>query len=125
MVKKNNEPEGSFIKGNISNSSIQRQKDNSVNLKTIFPELIIPATSSNEISLGGAGLAGNPIVIDKLLSSMLTYSIILFLLIAIIWFIVMKKLWNGWKKSIQISDLHLRTYLEVRLYDQRLEKITL
>ena len=111
MVKKNNEPEGSFIKGNISNSSIQRQKDNSVNLKTIFPELIIPATSSNEISLGGAGLAGNPIVIDKLLSSMLTYSIILFLLIAIIWFIVMKKLWNGWKKSIQISDLHLQTYL--------------
>ena len=109
--EKNNEPKDSFIKGNISNSPIQRQKNNSVNLETIFPELIIPATSSNEISLGGAGLAGNPIIIDKLLSSMLTYSIILFLLIAIIWFIVVKKLWNGWKKSIQISDLHLQTYL--------------
>ena len=108
--EKNNEPEDSFIKGNTSNSPIQRQKDNSVNLETIFPEPIIPATSSNEISLGGAGLAGNPIVIDKLLSSMLTYSIILFLLIAIIWFIVVKKLWNGWKKNIQISDLHLRAY---------------
>ena len=82
-----------------------------MNLETIFPEPIIPATSLNEISLGGAGLAGNPIVIDKLLSSMLTYSIILFLLIAIIWFIVVKKLWNGWKKSIQISDLHFQAYL--------------
>ena len=108
--EKNNEPEDSFIKGNTSNSPIQRQKDNSVNLETIFSEPIIPATSSNEISLGGAGLAGNPIVIDKLLSSMLTYSIILFLLIVIIWFIVVKKLWNGWKKNIQISDLHLRAY---------------
>ena len=111
--KKNNEPEDSFIKGNTSNSPIQRQKDNSVNLETIFPEPIIPATSSNEISLGSAGLAGNPIVIDKLLSSMLTYSIILFLLIAIIWFIVVKKLWNGWKKSdrfIQTNDLHLQAY---------------
>src|SRR5436305_7193752 len=108
--EKNNEPEDSFIKGNTSNSPIQRQKDNSVNLETIFPEPIIPATSSNEISLGGAGLAGNPIVIDKLLSSMLTYSIILFLLIAIIWFIVVKKIWNEWKKNIQISDLHLRAY---------------
>src|SRR5947207_11902050 len=51
--EKNNEPEDSFIKGNTSNSPIQRQKDNSVNLETIFPEPIIPATSSNEISLGG------------------------------------------------------------------------
>ena len=93
--EKNNELEDSFIKGNTSNSPIQRQKDNSVNLETIFPELIIPATSSNKISLGDAGLAENPIVIDKLLSSMLTYSIILFLLIAIIWFIIVKKLWNG------------------------------
>src|SRR6266496_4965599 len=32
--------------------------------------------------------------LDKLLSSILAYSIILFLLIAIIWFIVVKKLWN-------------------------------
>ena len=78
-------------------------------------EQIIPATSSNKISLGGAEgvtkLTSNSIDIDKLLSSMLTYSMILFLMIAIIWIIVVKKLWNGRKKSIQISDLYLQAYL--------------
>ncbi|CAG8580357.1 31434_t:CDS:2 [Racocetra persica] len=35
-------------------SSIQEQKNNSMNLKTVFPEPILPATSTNKISLGGA-----------------------------------------------------------------------
>src|SRR6266542_2288550 len=40
---------------------------------------------------------------DKLLSSILAYSIILFFLIAIIWFIVVKKLWNTWKNDQYIQ----------------------
>ncbi len=58
--------------------------------------------------------------LDKLLSSILAYSIILFLLIAIIWFIVVKKLWNTWEKSdqyIQTRNWHLQDWL----YDRRLE----
>ena len=58
--------------------------------------------------------------LDKLLSSILAYSIILFLLIAIIWFIVVKKLWNTWEKSdqyIQTRNWHLQNWL----YDQRLK----
>src|SRR6266542_794043 len=56
--------------------------------------------------------------LDKLLSSILAYSIILFLLIAIIWFIVVKKLWNTWEKSdqyIQTRNWHLQDWL----YDRR------
>ncbi|CAG8730498.1 28658_t:CDS:1 [Racocetra persica] len=34
-------------------SSIQEQKNNSMNLKTVFPEPILPATSTNKISLDG------------------------------------------------------------------------
>src|SRR6266498_1600162 len=57
---------------------------------------------------------------DKVLSSILAYSIILFLLIVIIWFIVVKKLWNTWEKSdqyIQTRNWHLQD----QLYDRRLE----
>src|SRR6266540_2721858 len=55
-----------------------------------------------------------PIITNSLMSPMLIYSILTLLLIAIIWFVVRKKLWNLWKKSnqfIQTSDLHLRAYL--------------
>jgi len=71
-------------------------------LKTILLELILPAILTNEILLDGtkemrsqkdlAKLLDIPIVAEKLLLSMLAYSIILFLLIVIIWVIVVKKL---------------------------------
>jgi len=65
-----------------------------------------------------------PIVADSLMSPMLIYSILTLLLIAIIWFVVGKKIWNSWSGSfwdrakpkeksdryIQTSDLHLRAY---------------
>src|SRR5437763_1518579 len=58
------------------------------------------------------------------MSSILIYSILTLLLIAIIWFVVGKKIWNSWSGSfwdrakpkeksdryIQTSDLHLRAY---------------
>ena len=63
-----------------------------------------------------------PIVANSLMSPMLIYSILTLLLIAIIWFVVRKKIWNSWSGSfwdrakpkeksdryIQTSDLHLR-----------------
>ncbi len=54
-----------------------------------------------------------PIVADFLMSPMLIYFILTLLLIAIIWFIVGKKIWNSWEKSdryIQTSNLHLQAY---------------
>ena len=94
-----------------------------------------PANSENFISregvakqLGGAETVLSsqaiplapaiPIVADSLLSPMLIYSILTLLLIAIIWFVVGKKIWNSWSakpkeksdRYIQTSDLHLRAY---------------
>ena len=40
-----------------------------------------------------------PIVADSLMSPMLIYSILTLLLIAIIWFVVRKKIWNSWSGS--------------------------
>src|SRR6266498_1242756 len=62
-----------------------------------------------------------PIVADSLMSPMLIYSILTLLLIAIIWFLVGKKIWNSWSakpkeksdRYIQTSDLHLRAYLRL------------
>ena len=59
-----------------------------------------------------------PIVADSLMLPMLIYSILTLLLIAIIWFVVRKKIWNSWSakpkeksdRYIQTSDLHLRAY---------------
>ena len=59
-----------------------------------------------------------PIVADSLMSPMLIYSILTLLLIAIIWFVVGKKIWNSWSakpkeksdRYIQTSDLHLQAY---------------
>ena len=59
-----------------------------------------------------------PIVTDSLMSPMLIYSILTLLLIAIIWFVVRKKIWNSWSakpkeksdRYIQTSDLHLWAY---------------
>src|SRR5277367_274710 len=56
-----------------------------------------------------------PIVADSLMSPMLIYSILTLLLIAIIWFVVGKKIWNLWSakpreksdRYIQTTDLHL------------------
>src|SRR5437763_6043649 len=80
-----------------------------------------PSTTLNPpsqiISVGGAEAislpATAPIIASSLLTPIIIYSILTLLLIAIIWLVVGKKLWNLWKKSdrfIQTSDLHLRAY---------------
>src|SRR5207248_6413797 len=83
----------------------------------ISPPLPPMNDSSQIISAGGAEMvslpATAPIIASSLLSPIIIYSILTLLLIAIIWLVVGKKLWNIWKKSdrfIQTSDLHLRTY---------------
>ena len=70
---------------------------------------IISAGSTEMISLPTTA----PILASSLLSPIIIYPILTLLLIAIIWLVVGKKLWNLWKKSdrfIQTSDLHLRAY---------------
>ena len=64
-----------------------------------------PSTTLNPpsqiISVGGAEevvplpLTSAPIIADSLMSPMLIYSILTLLLIAIIWFVVGKKIWNS------------------------------
>ena len=66
-----------------------------------------PSTTLNPpsqiISVGGAEAislpATAPIIASSLLSPIIIYSILTLLLIAIIWLVVGKKLWNLWKKS--------------------------
>ena len=66
-----------------------------------------PSTTLNPpsqiISVGGAEAislpATAPIIASSLLSPIIIYSILTLLLIAIIWLVVRKKLWNLWKKS--------------------------
>src|SRR5205823_10835903 len=74
-------------------------------------------SSPKIISAGGAETVSlpttAPILASSLMSLIIIYSILTLLLIAIIWYVVGKKLWNLWKKSdrfIQTSDLHLRAY---------------
>ena len=65
--------------------------------------------SSQIISAGGVEMVSSaqsiplvpaiPIVADSLMSPMLIYFILTLLLIAIIWLVVGKKIWNMWKKS--------------------------
>src|SRR5438046_2895220 len=76
--------------------------------------------SSQIISTGGVETvslpATAPILTSSLMSPIIIYSILTLLLIAIIWLVVGKKLWNLWKKSdryIQTSDLHLWAYLRL------------
>ena len=85
----------------IPDSPIQEEKSsdlNSLNSKSNLLKSILPITLTNKILIGDVEgtvkLSGFPIIIDKLLSSIFAYSIILFLLIIIILIIVVKKLWN-------------------------------
>src|SRR6266542_3269963 len=59
--------------------------------------------SSQIISAGGAEIVSllttAPILVSSLLSPIIIYSILTLLLIAIIWLVVGKRLWNLWKKS--------------------------
>ena len=81
----------SYIKGGLI-GALHGEKNNEPESSSASSEQIVPTTISKEkISLGGAE---NPIDIDKLLSSVLTYSIMFFLLVVIIWLVVIKKLWN-------------------------------
>jgi predicted nucleic acid-binding Zn-ribbon protein len=62
--------------------------------------------------------ASAPIIASSLMSPLITYTILTLLLIAIIWIVVGKKIWNIWSakpkeksdRYIQTSDLHLRAY---------------
>jgi len=79
--------------------------------------------SSQIISVGDAKAVSlsttAPIIASSLMSSIIIYFILTLLLIAIIWIVIGKKIWNIWnaklkEKSdqyIQTSDLHLWTYL--------------
>ncbi|CAG8803745.1 5920_t:CDS:1, partial [Dentiscutata erythropus] len=95
---KNNQPDGlertdSYIKSG-------GEKNNEPESSSASSEQIIPATISKEkILLSGAG---NSINIDKLLSSVLTCLILLFLLIVIIWLVIVKKLRN--LESIMLKE---------------------
>jgi hypothetical protein len=40
-----------------------------------------------------------PVIANSLVSPMITYSILILLLLAIIWLVVGKKIWDSWKKS--------------------------
>ncbi|CAB4427766.1 unnamed protein product [Rhizophagus irregularis] len=70
--------------------------------------------SSQIISAGGAEMVSStqsipllpaiPIVADSLMSPMLIYSILTLLLIAIIWFVIGKKIWNMWSAKPKESD---------------------
>src|SRR5207248_9469861 len=59
--------------------------------------------SSQIISAGGVETVSlpvtAPIIASSLLSPIIIYSILTLLLIAIIWLVVGKKIWNMWKKS--------------------------
>src|SRR5437764_12103239 len=60
-------------------------------------------SSPKIISAGGAETVSlpttAPIIASSLLSPIIIYSILTLLLIAIIWLVVRKKIWNMWKKS--------------------------
>ena len=63
------------------------------------------ALSSQSISVGGAEAvslpATAPNIVSSLMSPIIIYPILTLLLVAIIWIVVGKKLWNIWKKSNQ------------------------
>ncbi|CAG8520163.1 1209_t:CDS:1 [Dentiscutata heterogama] len=87
---KNNQPDDPERTDSYAKSG--GKKNNKPESSSASSEQIIPVTICKEkISLGGLG---NSIDIDKLLSSVFTCSILLFLLIVIIWLVVVKKLWN-------------------------------
>src|SRR2546429_5963446 len=81
------------------------------------------STLDPTISVGGAKAvplpATTPIIASSLISLMITYSILILFLIAIMWFIVGKKIWNSWKKVILNILLtgtifyHLQTFLRL------------
>ncbi|GBC35998.2 hypothetical protein GLOIN_2v1787633 [Rhizophagus irregularis DAOM 181602=DAOM 197198] len=79
--------------------------------------------SSQIISASGAEMVSSaqaiplvpaiPIVADSLMSPMLIYSILTLLLIAIIWLVVGKKIWNMWSAKPKESDRYF-TYKKYR-----------
>ncbi|GET62921.1 hypothetical protein GLOIN_2v1847513 [Rhizophagus irregularis DAOM 181602=DAOM 197198] len=79
--------------------------------------------SSQIISAGGAEMVSSaqsiplllaiPIVADSLMSPMLIYSILTLLLIAIIWLVIGKKIWNMWSAKPKESDRYF-TYKKYR-----------
>ncbi|CAG8733374.1 11382_t:CDS:2 [Dentiscutata erythropus] len=79
--------------------------------------------SSQIIPVGGAEVVPSPqvmplipaipVVASSLMIPMIAYSILILFLIAVIWFVFGKKIWDSWKKSdryIQTNELHLRAY---------------
>jgi hypothetical protein len=47
-----------------------------------------------------------PVVTSSLMSPMVTYSILVLLLIAVIWLVVGKKIWNLWGIDKKMTDIH-------------------
>src|SRR6266498_4398676 len=99
----------------LPNQSIHSQPVHSE--KSISKEGVIKQSGGAETVLSSQAIPLAPvipIVTDFLMSPMLIYFILTLLLIAIIWFIVGKQIWNSCEKSdryIQTSDLHLWVYL--------------
>src|SRR6266542_2472202 len=95
----------------------------------ISPPLPPMNDSSQIISAGGAKMVSlpttTPILASSLLSPIIIYSILTLLLIAIIWLVVGKRLWNLWKKSNTDYSPNRNYFLsspdisEVGLYDRR------
>jgi hypothetical protein len=68
-----------------------------------------------------------PVITSSLMSLMIMYSILALLLIAVIWLVVGKKIWNLWKKSNTEYSPNWNYFLlslgifKVGLYDRRSE----
>src|SRR6266542_1028057 len=97
----------------------------------ISPPLPPMNDSSQIIFAGGTEMVSlpttAPILVNSLLSPIIIYSILTLLLIAIIWLVVGKRLWNLWKKSNTDYSPNRNYFLsspdisEVGLYDRRPE----
>ena len=87
--------------------------------KSISREGVMKQSGGAETVLSSQAIPLAPailIVADSLLSPMLIYSILTLLLIAIIWFVVRKKIWNSWSGSFwnrakpkEKSDRYIQT----------------
>src|ERR1051325_7836197 len=96
-LKKNNEvdlppPPMNDIK---ENESEQIPKEFQLSALNPSPSQIFSAGGAEVVSLPATA----PIIASSLMSPIIIYSILTLLLIAIIWIVVWKKLWNIWKKS--------------------------
>ena len=90
----------------LSNQSIHSQLAHSE--KSISREGVMKQSGGAEMVLSSQAIPLAPvipIVADSLISPMLIYSILTLLLIAIIWFVIRKKIWNSWSvKPKEKSD---------------------